>query len=276
MPRLALPTVTLCAADTRTPALTLQALQRCLGQADFARCVLFGPAGTPVPAGIELVPIATLRGGADYSRFVRRELPDHIHTGHVLVTQWDGFVLDGGAWRDEFLQHDYIGAVWPEQPAACSVGNGGFSLRSRRFLEAARAPALLAAFAQDHPEDQVLCRDARARLEAEHGVRFAPPALARAFAYENEAPRGASFGFHGAKNLARTLPAAVLREWIEWLPEDFFRGRDARRLARALVLSGQGGNAARLLQRRRAAGRAEPATRLLQLAAGLARWNDAR
>ncbi|MBU6259637.1 MAG: hypothetical protein KGL18_04005 [Burkholderiales bacterium] len=263
--RLQLPQITLVAIDTRAPALAAQALRRSMAQADFGRVLLFAGAAAAPGDGIETVTIAPLRSGADYSRFVLRELPDHVQTSHVLVTQWDGFVVDAAAWSDEFLAWDYIGAVWPEQPASISVGNGGFSLRSQRLLAAGRDPRLV----DLHPEDQVLCRERRDFLQREHGLRWAPPALARRFAFENEAPRGATFGFHGPYNLPRFVDEATLEQWLDALPDDFFRGRDARRLARALLARRMTATAQRLLERRRGAGLADGKTRLLAATAAL-------
>ena len=267
MTRLPLAQVTLCAVDTRTPDLAVLSLQRSMAAIQFARVVLFTDSWTPPQAlpGIELVQIPTLLSGADYSLFVLRELPAHVHTSHVLVTQWDGFVIDAGAWDHEFLQHDYIGAVWPDAPTGHEVGNGGFSLRSRRLLTAGQDPRIT----QTHPEDQVLCREQRALLEREHGVRFAPAAVARRFAFENEAPRGAVFGFHGPCNLPRVLDESQLIDAVEQLPDEFFRSRDARRLARSMLLHRMPVAAQRLLQRRRAAGRRDPNTRLLGALASL-------
>lgn len=261
MMRLPLDQVTLCAADTRSPALAAWSLQRSMEQVDFARVVLFTDqwaSPQPLP-GIERVQIPTLRSGADYSQFVLRDLPAHVQTSHVLVTQWDGFVLDASAWHPDFLLHDYVGAVWPDQPAAQNVGNGGFSLRSRRLLMAGLDPRIT----QVHPEDQVLCRNHRALLESEHGVRFAPAELARRFAFENETPRGPVFGFHGPCNLPRVLDEHRLIDVVDQLPDEFFCSRDARRLARALLVHRMPTAATRLLQRRRAAGRHDPNTRLL-------------
>lgn len=265
MTRLQLDQVTLCAADTRTPALAVQSLRRSMAGVDFARVLLFthgAPPAQPLP-GIEVVAIDALTSAAEYSRFVVRQLPAHIRTSHVLVTQWDGFVTDPGAWSPEFLHCDYIGAVWPDQPQGRQVGNGGFSLRSRRFLDAALDPRIGAV----HPEDAMLCRDHRALLEQGHGIRFAPPALARRFAFENEAPRAPTFGFHGPRNLPRWLDEATLLDWLALLPDDFLRGRDARRLARALLARRMAAAASLLLQRRRAAGRSDANTRLLALLA---------
>ena len=252
MTRLALPQVTLCAVDARSPALAAQALQRSMAGIAFARVLLFTHAWVPPAAlaGIEVIDIGPVRSGVEYSHFVLRGLPAHVATSHVLVTQWDGFVVDAAAWSNEFLCHDYIGAVWPDQPAATCVGNGGFSLRSRRLLQA----GLDRRIEHEHPEDLMLGRRYRRLLEGEHGVRFAPPALARRFAFENEAPAGRTFGFHGPYNLPRVLDEVTLSAWLEVLPDEFFRGRDARRLARALLAQRMLDTAQRLLARRHAAG----------------------
>lgn len=261
MSRLPLAQVSLCAVDTRAPALAARALQRSMTGIDFGRALLFTHdwrPSTPLP-GIEVIDIGPIRSGADYSHFVLRELPAHIQTSHVLVTQWDGFVVHPEAWTDEFLQYDYLGAVWTDQPAERCVGNGGFSLRSQRLLQAGRD----ARITQEHPEDLMLGRTYRALLETGHGVRFAPPALARRFAFENEAPAAPTFGFHGPYNLPRVLAEGEMRQCLDALPDDFFRSRDARRLARALLKARMAGAARQLIQRRLAAGRRDPNTRVL-------------
>jgi hypothetical protein len=266
-----LPQVTLCAVDTRSPGLAAQSLQRSMAQADFGRSVLFTSsawqASHALP-GIEVVAIESLASGADYSHFVLRKLPAYIDTSHVLVTQWDGFVVDGSAWTDAFLDVDFIGAVWHDQPASLNVGNGGFSLRSQRCLQAGLDPRIT----QEHPEDVVLCRTHRSWLESELGLRFAAPGLAQRFAFENITPSGPSFGFHGPYHLPRVLDQATLCDWLDALPDPFFRSRDARRLARALLARRMGTAARQLVQRRRGAGMDDAKTRLLGVAAGVVGW----
>ncbi|KAF4746198.1 hypothetical protein FOZ62_025133, partial [Perkinsus olseni] len=51
----------------------------------------------------------------------------------VLVFQSDS-VMCGSGDLDDFLEYDYIGAPWKHRPLGLSVGNGGFSLRSRSLL----------------------------------------------------------------------------------------------------------------------------------------------
>ena len=272
--RLHLPQVTLCAVDARSPGLALQSMRRSMAQVSFGRAVLFTHAWTPPQSvsDVEVVDVGPIPSGAAYSRFVLRGLPAHVSTSHVLVTQWDGFVLDAHAWRDEFLDFDYIGAPWPDQPAEQAVGNGGFSLRSRRLLQA----GLDAHITQEHPEDLMLCREHRVWLQQQHGVRFANLELARAFAFENAAAPGPVFGFHGPCNLAQVLDPATLAAWLHELPDEFFRSRDARRLARALLVRRMPQVAAQLLARRRHAGRDDVQTRLLAVVAEVSRWMSGR
>ena len=267
MNRLQLAQVTLCAVDTRAPALAAQSLMQSMRHVEFGRVLLFtqGWLPTVVLPGIEIVDIAPIRSSAGYSNFVMRLLPGHIRTSHVLITQWDGFVTHPEAWSDEFLVHDYVGAVWPEEPDHRNVGNGGFSLRSRRFLAAGMDSRIV----ELHPEDQVMCRDQRSFLQRVHGISFAPPQLARRFSYENESPPGATFGFHGPYNLPTFLDEATICEWLQRLPLAFYASRDARRLARALLLRGMPRAAKQLLILRQAAGRTDPNTRLLGAAASI-------
>ena len=257
----------MCAVDTRSPALAVQALLQSMSRADFGRVFLFTHGWLPsvVLPGIEIIDIEPIHSGAGYSRFVMRLLPAYIRTSHALITQWDGFVTHPEAWTDEFLVHDYVGAVWPDEPESRCVGNGGFSLRSRRFLAAGQDQRIT----EEHPEDVVLCRTQRDFLEQAHGVSFAPPRLARRFAFENEAPGGITFGFHGPCNLPTVLAEATLSEWLQRLPDEFFRSRDARRLARAMLMRGMPRAASQLLKRRVAAGRDEPGTRVLGAAAAV-------
>jgi hypothetical protein len=144
--------------------------------------------------------IAPITSRQDYSRFMLHDLSQHVQTSHVLTIQWDGYVLDPAGWDPVYLAYDYIGAPWPQFLDGKRVGNGGFSLRSRRLIEAcAKLPIT------DEAEDIAICRTHRARLERELGLRFAPEDVARRFAYERTQRTGREFGFHGAFNLVDHL-----------------------------------------------------------------------
>ena len=252
MTRLSLAQVTLCAVDTQSPALAAQSLLWSMRRIDFARVFLFTHDWLPtvVLPGIEIIDVGPLRSAQERSAFVMRQLPQFIRTSHVLLTQWDGFVTHPQAWNDEFLVYDYAGAMWPDEAEAQAVGDGGFSLRSRRFLAAGMDPRIT----QTHPDDVVLCRTHRRFVEQTHGVIFAPPALARRFAVGESGAADSSFGFRGAQHLPAVLPEVELSRWLDELPPTFFSGPAAPRLLRALLASRMPVAAAKLLARRKAAG----------------------
>ncbi|PXA99276.1 hypothetical protein DMC47_04225 [Nostoc sp. 3335mG] len=152
-------------------------------------------------AAIEWRRIAPIRSRGAYSRFMLDHLVRHIETGFALVAQWDGYVLDGSRWLDDFMEYDYIGAPWPQFSNGGTVGNGGFSLRSKRLLEACRGLPMK----DGEAEDVVICRNARPALEGSHGLRFAPESVARRFAYERTAKQGDEFGFHGVFNMVKGM-----------------------------------------------------------------------
>lgn len=269
-PALQLPGVTVLAVDTRAPVLAWRALQRCQQQAGFARCLLLSEGAAPaaLPPGIEWVDIGPIGSAAAYSRFVLGALLPFVDTPHVLIVQWDGFVADASAWDPAFLDTDYLGAPWGKAHQGHWVGNGGFSLRSRGLLQALQQPALQAQW--HHPEDICIAQTLRTVLEADHGMRFGSLALARRFAFENELPPGPCFGFHGAFNLHRALPAGELAATLAGLPDSVVVSRDGFKTARALLRDGHRGSAALLLQRRLALGAADWRTRWLAWRAGAA------
>ena len=202
MPRLQLPTVTLCAVTSVNIAATVEALRASADQIEFAECLLLTDSVLATPDPIRRVAIPQLASAADYSDFLLKRLVEHVRTPHCLIVQWDGFVIDAGQWQNKFLDFDYIGAPWPQFRDAHDVGNGGFSLRSRRLMEACTS----ADFVASHPEDVAICRINRPMLESEHQIRFADSSTAKAFAFER-ADRHECFGFHGAFNLIPTVGA---------------------------------------------------------------------
>ena len=200
--------VTLVAVTSVAIEPTIDALRASMQRARFGEVLLLSDQRPPdSEPEIKWRRIAPLISRVDYSRFMLRDLADHVATDYALCVQWDGFILNGAAWDPRFLDFDYIGAVWPQFDDGHNVGNGGFSLRSRRLLEACkRLP-----FDGLDAEDIVIGRTFRSRLETE-GIRFAPATVANRFAYERNEPSGLEFGFHGAFNLVRYIaPKDALR-----------------------------------------------------------------
>lgn len=197
--RLSLPRVTLCAATSVNLAATVRALEASLAQINFAACKLFTDKPLkPDHPGITVVPIAPIDSSDAYSNFLLSQMVDHVETTHCLVAQWDGYVLDAQRWREQFLDYDYIGARWPQFADGHDVGNGGFSLRSRRLMEACRD----AQFHAVHPEDIAIGRINRLWLE-NMGLRFAPTPIADLFATERAGSLETSFGYHGVWHMPR-------------------------------------------------------------------------
>ncbi len=271
--KLALPEVTLVCVDTRTPALALEAIARCRAQVDFGDAVLFtDPARVPdAPSGLRIERLR-LDSVADYSHFMLRGLLPHVQTSHLLVVQWDGWLLDAARWEPGFLDWDYIGAPLRGQSPGCAVGNGGFSLRSRRLLQAMQDES----FALRHPEDLCICHDHRERLEREHGIRFAPLEVAARFSFERVAPAAPTFGFHGLFNLHQVLAPCELDALLERLPDEMARGLDAHDLARTLIALGRLDAAARIVEGRRRLGMHDRRSWRLRLHLAIARWRSPR
>ena len=233
--RLKLPDVTLCAIDTRTPDLALRSLILSMAGIEFAQAILFTSkhhALKNIPLGLQIVLIPELQSIQDYSLFILSELGQHIQSTHALVSQWDGYVTNPSAWRPEFLEFDYIGAPWPNASNEQSVGNGGFSLRSKRLLQATASPE----FQISHPEDLSICQHNRSLL-IQAGLRFAPPEMALQFSQERVTASCKSFGFHGAFHLMRFTHPEELAQLVHQLPPHMTRSLDIKELAKRLLQS---------------------------------------
>lgn len=128
---------------------------------------------------------------------------------HILICTWDGFIVNPARWTDDWLQYDVIGAPWPPltQPHHMDwswhnnhrVGNLGFCLLSRKFLELANSHKQ-----QYHgePGDCYLCCTQHDFFVKTGNIRYADVNTAAAFAWDWECPEHAgapqhAFGFHG-------------------------------------------------------------------------------
>jgi hypothetical protein len=181
---LRLPDVTLIGVDT-SPERLQHALAECTAHIEFG--------------AVRIVADAPIASAKDYSQWVCTELYKHVPTAYLLIFQWDGYVKNWKAWDDGWLAYDYIGATW-HHADGMNVGNGGFSLRTRRLMEVVATDAAITSY---HPEDAQICRTYRPYLEREHGIRFAPADVARRFSIEGHKQPNRThtteFGFHGRR-----------------------------------------------------------------------------
>ncbi|MEX8503177.1 MAG: DUF5672 family protein [Leptothrix ochracea] len=232
--RLALPQVTICAVDTRTPGAALAGMQRSMAQIDFGDAILFTAPDRLDDVHdprVRVLPAPGVDSVATYSAFMLQGLAPHVATSHVLITQWDGFVIHPEAWEPAFLDTDYLGAPWIWCDRDIAVGNGGFSLRSKRLLDALLDPA----FVRSNPEDLAICHRNRDLLVQRHGIRFGDFALGERFSYEPRRPSQPTFGVHGFFNFGDFMDDAELAVFVRDLPDAMMRGVDARNLARNLL-----------------------------------------
>ena len=163
---------------------------------------------------IELKKITSL---SDYNHALYEELPQRLNTDFALIIQFDGFVLNPSSFTNFFYEFDYIGAPWP----GATVGNGGFSLRSKRLIQT--LTNYRASIRFNDPEDLTICRYLRPMLEDRNNIRFAPVEVARYFSVENEnVKHPIPFGFHGLHR----LPEAYKDDYkflIDNLPDRCFQ-----------------------------------------------------
>jgi hypothetical protein len=129
---LELPAVTLVCIDSAQPALGLAALEQSLNRARFAEAIFVTDRdpGIDVLRTIVSPPLVT---PADRVHYIARELPAQLRTSHALLIQWDAFVVNDAAWSDEFLAHDWVGAI--ASPASRG-DDEGIALLSRPLLAA--------------------------------------------------------------------------------------------------------------------------------------------
>jgi hypothetical protein len=186
--------------------------------------------------------INKIRSIEDYNHIILNDIVEHINTDFVLIIQYDGFVINPQKFTSEFLEVDYIGAPWNFYNYR-KVGNGGFSLRSKRLCEAVKKYAYLRPPGQ--AEDYFICKEIGDLLEYRHGIKFAPRQLAEQFSIEGQYNKNMPFGFHGIA----TLPF-IYRNHLGYLLKnlhpDYLRGMPLRQLAKSF--GGIGGNALGMLK----------------------------
>jgi hypothetical protein len=191
--------ITVIAFDFRTHEMTRYALEKTLEVIEPKEVIVVSD--KDIMPSTTWVPCKPTKGFDEYSWMMMKWMWPLVDTSHAMYIQYDGMPWDANQWDDNFLNYDYIGAVWPWEPEGKNVGNGGFCLRSKKFLDACgRDPVITMDPARGKAEDAVICIDKRPYLEQTHGIKFAPSSVAHKFSFEM-AKTGDTFGWHGVWNI---------------------------------------------------------------------------
>jgi hypothetical protein len=126
-------------------------------------------------------------------------LPKYISNEYMLSIQDDGFIINPHLWEDIFLDYDYIGAPWPTGHEWCRinrVGNGGFVLKSKKFLN------LEESIPYTDKNNDVLVTNTYYDYFRQRGCKYASVEVAARFSLEHAVPEceynlDNTFGFHG-------------------------------------------------------------------------------
>ena len=204
MSKLNLPRVTLVSVSSVNPEKNLRALEWCMNLVDFQECKLITDKSIKSEK-IKVEECRFLDSIDEYSNFMIYDLDEHIQTDFALVIQPDGFIVNPDSWTDEFLEFDYIGAPWPEgmfiddSGENIRVGNGGFSLRSKKILSFFRDHNIpWNRYRGSYNEDGFISM-ANLDILRKNGIKIPNPSLAYRFSREMECPdlqECIPFGFH--------------------------------------------------------------------------------
>ncbi len=202
-----LPNVTLLGIDCVNVERLQTAMDVCQKDIQFGAVKLL----TSLPTDDKyLIKIEHIGDISEYSRFCAEELVKYVDTDYVLIVQYDGFILNPQSWSNDFLKYDYVGAPWLVADWSLKnynfpsnllgkrvVGNGGFSLRSKKFLEVSAKLMREGKIPKIHLEDVSLCIWHKDLLDSE-GITIAPVELAQRFSIEGDDDKyEKQFGFHG-------------------------------------------------------------------------------
>ena len=209
-----LPDVTLIAVSSIKITETIDALQKSYKEIDFGAVKLISherPDG--LLKEIEFEKCSKINDIMDFNYLAFSDLEKYIQTSHALLIQYHAYIINPACWNNDWLQYDYIGAPWRWQEKSyltddsehIRVGNGGFSLRSKKLLEMPQKLELQLEQRQGYwNEDGNICVYHRSKFLGE-GIKYAPVEIAAKFSYENPMSENnfgkmKSFGFH--KNMS--------------------------------------------------------------------------
>jgi len=190
---------------------TVRGLKNCKEKLNFGAYILLtNRKPRNLPDFIEYIRIKKLENINQYNRFMFLELYKYFDTSHCLTIQYDCDILYPEKWQDNWLEFDYIGAPWLYKTNSyvantgehVRVGNGGFSLRSKRLCELPTKMGWELRQEQGfYNEDGNICCYWRKEMLGQ-GIKYAPIGVASEFSYENLMQENYGvkpFGYHKNK-----------------------------------------------------------------------------
>lgn len=156
--------------------------------------------------GVKIIWDESIKSIDDWNRKIIYELPRYITTDFALLIHADGYVIRPEAWREEFLDYDYVGAPWPlpvdeysyrdSRGDLVRVGNS-VSLRSKKLMDLVATRPMEYHYGNNNEDGQICCWE-RNWLE-DQGCKFAPLEVAKYFSKEHAIPENegiGTFAFH--------------------------------------------------------------------------------
>lgn len=211
------PSITICSVDCLNHEKAIASMLYSMKDCSFAKSIFLSDKQEVQSDKITFVKIDKITSRQQYSSFILKELNNYIDTDFVLIVQHDGFIINPSSWNDDFLKYDYIGAPWKGNENKNKVGNGGFSLRSKKLID------FISNKYKDKyvlfNEDLEICNVSYDEL-VKNGFKFPDIKTAFEFSIEhksegyNEVP----FGFHGFPFTKIGMESKI--KILEWMKND--------------------------------------------------------
>lgn len=207
---------TICCIDTKNKIEALLALDKSILDINFTYYKFFTDDLENIKISkfknlskvdLEIIKIPTINNKNEYSKFCLVDLNNYIDTDFCLTIQHDGYIINTDSWRDNFLSFDYIGAPWPpEWNYKNRIGNGGFCLKSKKFLNMCyqtflnfdfKLNTVMNKYDISVNEDFLSCNIYYEKF-LECGIKYADVETASYFSIEHPIPeiKEKPFGFH--------------------------------------------------------------------------------
>ena len=191
----------------KSPDLGERALKQATNGISFAKVIqVCSEKPTRAEFPYVLVPKSSWTEGQRFQSYL---INDFFDTEYVMHIETDGYPVNPHLWSNDFKTYDYIGAPWPTGYTHNNrVGNGGLSLRSKKFTETCSK------YRNDYitgmSSDIWFCQYMYPDFKFKEGIEYADLHTALRFSFELPVPEfpdwtwEKSFGFHGRFEHLRT------------------------------------------------------------------------